>query len=545
LKVKVTSHGLARTGNGESEDCFDAKSWDETVVAALADGLGASRNGKEAAAKIVRSLLSNYKLRPRSWSAQKALLEFARLGNRALYLESLNRYEAPEMVSTLCAAVIEGNKLHGLNVGDSRVYVWHGGNLTQLSHDDIGPDEATRHVLERAIGLHEEVEPHYFERDLADGDVVLLCSDGVTNCLDAHRLQALLSERATARSIVAAAREAATAETLDDASAVVLDVIETGKLKAAGELPLTIPDKLEKGVDVDGYRLLKPLGPNNRVWLAERAGERSLLKFAPREARDDEQLLNLFLKEQWNAVQLEAEYFVRASVPGDATQRYYVLEYLEAPSLRRLLTTRRLEVDEAIALGKFLLAAAQFLVRRDLAHGDIKPENVLVRKDGDTLQFKLVDMGNVCEMFTVTTRAGTPSYLAPERFHDAPVCERTEIFAIGVTLYQGLTGAYPYGEIEPFQTPHFRPPKNPTQLNPNVPPWLEAVILRALASEPERRQQHYSEMRYELETPDQVQPFHRADETLLERNPVLFYKIALAVMVIVNLSLLIKLLNAK
>src|SRR5205814_508874 len=116
---------------------------------------------------------------------------------------------------------------------------------------------------------------------------------------------------------------------------------------------------------------------------------------------------------------------------------------------------RRVSVDEAVALGKFLLKAAQYLLRFDLVHGDIKPENILVLSGYDSVDFKLVDFGSATEIFSTTTRAGTASYLAPERFHETPISERTEIFAIGVTLFEALTSAFPYGEIERFQTPHF------------------------------------------------------------------------------------------
>src|SRR5207253_3227564 len=112
---------------------------------------------------------------------------------------------------------------------------------------------------------------------------------------------------------------------------------------------------------------------------------------------------------------------------------------------------RPLAVDEAVALGKFLVEASQHLLRFDLVHGDIKPENVLVITGYDRLSFKLIDLGSATEIFSITSRAGTASYLAPERFHNAPISERTEVFAIGVTLYEALTRAFPYGEIERYQ----------------------------------------------------------------------------------------------
>jgi serine/threonine protein kinase len=98
----------------------------------------------------------------------------------------------------------------------------------------------------------------------------------------------------------------------------------------------------------------------------------------------------------------------------------------------------------------------------------VKPENILVLTGYDLIRFKLVDFGSITELLSVNSRAGTANYLAPERFHEAPISERTEIFAIGVTLYEALTGTFPFGEIERFQAPHFHAAKLPAVLNPNI-----------------------------------------------------------------------------
>ncbi|MES2571307.1 MAG: PP2C family serine/threonine-protein phosphatase, partial [Verrucomicrobiota bacterium] len=248
MKVNFTSFGLAR-----SDDSFGIRSWDETVLAVLADGAGAARGAREASSRIVESLLSYYEVRPQSWSPPRALLEFTRLINGSLHQESMARYESPEMVSTLAAAVIEGNRLFGLNVGDSRVYLLRQGNFSQLSTDHTVNERGFRHVLKRAMGLADVVEPDAFETELCDGDLLFLCSDGVSNVLGDDSLASKLSHRSAARAIVQHAREHATNDNLDDMSAIVIEIIETGKLKVAAELPLTIPETLKKGDVIDGY----------------------------------------------------------------------------------------------------------------------------------------------------------------------------------------------------------------------------------------------------------------------------------------------------
>lgn len=540
LKLRSTTHGIACEEGTPSSDAFAVRAWGETVVAVLADGAGAGEPAREAAHRAVRSLIDNYEARPRSWSPRRALCEFTQLLNRTLYQESIARFDRPEMISTLAVAIIEGDRLFGINIGDSRVCLARNGSMEILSEDHVEIERTN--VLTRALGMAPEVEPYVFERELRNGDVAFLCSDGVSNHLDASTLAAELSGRGTARTIVKSARKLATAETMDDMSAIVLDVAQTGKLRAMSERHLTIPGILRKGDVIDGYELVRAFQDTDRVWLAEKDGQRVVLKFAPREADDSEAHLTAFTRETWNATRLDSDAFVRASEPPGQTARYYVMEFVDAPSLSKVLQDRRLSVDSAVGLGRFLAEAGRTLLRHDLVHGDIKPENILCVGDYAKLTFKLLDLGSAAEVFSVTSRAGTASYLAPERFHGAPISERTEIFSIGVTLYQSLTGAFPHGRIERFQTPVFQAPKRPAKLNPNIPPWLETVILRAIARNPERRYQHFSEFAYDLANPGKVEPFFEADAPLLERNPLGFYKAGFYLMLLLALWLLMQLL---
>lgn len=533
-------HGIAREEGTSSSDAFAVRTWGETVVAVLADGAGTGEPAREAAQRAVRSLIENYQARPRTWTPQRALCEFTQLLNRTLYQESLARFERPEMVSTLAAAVIEGDRLFGINIGDSRVGLARNGALEFLSEDHV--ERERTNVLTRALGMAPDVEPHVFERELRSGDVAFLCSDGVSNHLTLSALADELTLHGTARRIVKAARKHATAETMDDMSAIVLDVAQTGSLRTMSERNLLIPETLRKGDVIDGHVLVRAFQDSDRVWLAEKEGHRVVLKFAPWEATDSEAHLNAFTRETWNATRLEAEVFVRSHEPPGQTARYYVMEFVDAPSLSKVLHDRRLSIDSAIALGRFLGEAGRILLRHDLVHGDIKPENILCVGDYAKLTFKLLDLGSAAEVFSVTSRAGTASYLAPERFHGAPISERTEIFSIGVTLYQTLTGAFPYGRIERFQTPVFQTPKRPTKINPNIPPWFEAIILRAIARKPERRYQHYSELVYDLGNADKVEPFFEDDAPLLERNPLGFYKAGFYVLLLLALWLLMQLL---
>ena len=539
MKIRSTAYGIPFEKGKPSSDVFAVRESGETVVAVLCDGAGTGVPAREAAERAVRSVTENYWAKPRSWEPQRALNEFAHLINRTLHEESMARFDRVEMVSTLAAAVIEGNKLYGVNVGDSRVCVMRDGRLIQLSQDHVSIDQ--HNMLTRALGLRSDVEPHSFEASVLAGDVVLLCSDGVSNQFSHDDMGHALQKCPSALTLVQDARNRAKVDSLDDMSAIVLDIAEPGKLHAMKDRSLTIPETLNKGDVIDGYQLVRSFFNADRVWLADKDNVRVVLKFAPCEAADSEVHLNAFIRETWNATRLTEECFARAQEPLGQTIRYYVMEFVDAPNLASVLQARRLSVDSAIALGCFLCEAGSALLRLDLVHGDIKPENVLCIGDYARLSFKLVDIGSATGVFSVTSRAGTASYLAPERFHQSPVSERTEIFAIGVTLYQSLTGELPYGAIERFQTPVFGRPKRAAALNPNIPHWLDAVIMRAIARKPERRYESYSELAFDLTHPDKVEACFEEDAPLFERNPLLFYKTGFYLLAFLCLWLALKL----
>ena len=541
MKILTTSHGMAREEGTPSSDAFAVRVWDQTVIAVLSDGAGSGAPAREAAQRAVSSLIENYSARPRTWSPQQALTTFARILNQALYQESQVRYERTEMVATLAAVVIEGDTLHGINLGDSSVCLWRDGDLRTLSTAHV--EQERSHILTRALGMSTDIEPTCFTLTLQDGDVAFLCSDGVSNHVSSPDLAAALSRRSSARSIVLTARQQAKTETLDDMSALVLDIHQTGRLHAMNARALTIPAVLNKGDEIDGYELIRSFHGTSRVWLAEKDGHRVVMKFAPVEAIDSPPHLEAFTHETWNATRAQSVHFVRSYEPPGQTMRYYLMEFADAPSLAAVLRERVLSVDSAIALGKFLAEASQTLLRLDLAHGDIKPENILCIGDYTRLMFKLVDLGSAAAIFSISSRAGTATYLAPERFHSAPISERTEIFAMGVTLYQALTGRLPYGQIERFQTPVFHPAKRLSKINPNIPAWLEAVIHRAIAIKPQRRYQHCSELTHDFSHPARVQPFYEADTPLLERNPLAFYKTGFCLFLFTTLWLVFKLLD--
>ena len=190
-----------------------------------------------------------------------------------------------------------------------------------------------------------------------------------------------------------------------------------------------------------------------------------------------------------------------------AEQTYYiVMEYVEGRSLAHVLA-QPLSIERALYLFEQILTAVAYAhtftyrdvdgsERRGIIHRDLKPANILVTPQD---QIKITDFGIVKlvgaeQTDTSGTNYGTPEYVSPEQAEGTPVDQRSDLYTLGVILYEMLTGRTPFGsQAEPLQRTEIlrahieRAPHPPSALNPQVSPEVEAIVLRTLEKEPARR----------------------------------------------------------
>jgi len=535
LQIKSSQFILPKAADVSGDDACDFTVLNDSVlVAVLCDGVGSARRGGPAARQTVKYIINQFKTRPKEWDVTRSITVFTQHINRLLFKESMTQYESIELLTTLCIAVVEGSTLYTMNLGDSRIYLQHdNGELEQLSDDQTMDDENLSHVLTQACGLNEHVEPLIKTTSVSKGDRILLCSDGVSNLINDKHLAEQINRGLSAKLIVNAVTKGKKDHARDDASLQIFKIDALDELFDIRNKPLPIPETLKEGDVFDGYHLTKPMMTHKRIWKAVKDTQEVVIKFP---MSTDDQAIDEFVHEAWYAKQITHKAFGHAWVPENRTSRYYLMDVVEGKNLMEFLKDKHLSVDNAINLAKFLHKAEAHLLHLGLVHGDIKPENIIVYRDKDSAgtRFKMVDFGSVVEIFSENSRAGTPTYLAPERFTGGAINETTEIFSIGTTVYWALTGKYPHGEIEPFQTPKFKQAKAPSAYNKNIPKWLDAILLRAIAIDTDQRYRHYSEFFYELKSPEKVKPFFAKDTPLLEREPLLIYKYGFFIMLFVE-----------
>lgn len=525
LQLQSSEYILPKPSTTGDDACAHVILDNAVLVSVLCDGVGSAKRGGTAARQCVKFFIDQFKSRPKGWSIPKTMEVFTRHINSLLYKESMAQYGNLELLTTLCLAVIEGETLYTLNLGDSRIYLLNPqGDLHRLSRDHTMEGENMSHILTQACGFYESVDPVIASTPIRIGDTLMLCSDGLYTLLDETTLSESLQKGLGASVMVQLAAKNVLPQERDDISLQIFRIENLDLSHAAQNPPLPVPVTLKAGETIDGYTLLLPMMEHARIWKVGKDGKHFVMKFP---MDNDEQALDEFAREAWTAKQITHKAFGQAWVPEERSMRYYMMELVEGVSLTEYLKNRTLSIDNAVALGKFLHRAEAHLLHLGLVHGDIKPENIIVYKNEAEagVNFKMVDFGSIVEIFSINSRAGTPSYLAPERFEGGIINESTEIFSIGATLYWALTGTLPYGEIEPFQHPFFKSPKRPAALNSNIPLWLDSLIMRAISIDPSRRYQHYSELFYELKYPDKVKLFYSKETPLIERSPLLFYKI--------------------
>lgn len=190
-----------------------------------------------------------------------------------------------------------------------------------------------------------------------------------------------------------------------------------------------------------------------------------------------------------------------------AGQQFISMAYVEGEDLHQLLVREgRLPLKRALSLARQLCAALEAAHGEGVVHRDLKPQNILL--DG-TDHVYVSDFGlakSLEDDVTGMTRSGetlgTPRYMAPEQVQSSSVDHRADLYALGVILYEMLTGDVPFGGSSAFQVMYrtvHEQPKDPQTLNPEIPDWLNGLILKCLEKDPANRYQSASAVLADLE----------------------------------------------
>jgi serine/threonine-protein kinase len=245
----------------------------------------------------------------------------------------------------------------------------------------------------------------------------------------------------------------------------------------------------------DRYRILQRIGSGGMadVWLADdtHLQRRVALKVLHSRFIQDSEFVERFRREAEAAAGLQHPNIVAVFDRGDVEGTYYIaMQYLEGRTLKQLIEAG-LSPEEAARLIRQVLEGARFAHRHGIVHRDLKPQNVIVDAEGKATvtDFGIARAG-VSEITQTGSVMGTPHYFSPEQAQGLEVTAVSDLYSIGVMLYEALTGRVPFegdSAVAVAMKQVSQPPQRPSSINPQVSPALDAVVMRALEKEPGRR----------------------------------------------------------
>ena len=520
------------------------------ALLAVADGVGGGAAGREASEYTVRGVLSDYYATPDTWEIPFAFDKILAAINRWLLAQGSARRELAGMATTLSALVLRGARYYTAHVGDSRIYRLRGEGMQQLTTDHVWERPDMRHVLKRAVGLDQFLSVDYADGELAAGDVFVLATDGVWEPLGDKGMHELaLLHREPQRIAEALVKLAVKGGGQDNATAVVVRVDQMGEdslnefLSEGRVLPL--PRRFKPGERIDDFEVLELLHDSRASLLYKvrqiATNQTLVLKTLQPALAGDAVSHGGLLMEEWLTKRVMSHYFPQAVplAPGQRSCLYFVMSWHEGATLQqRLDQGQHFSVADVAQIGIRLAKGLSALHRLHVIHRDIKPANLHGGADG---KLRILDLGVALNPWTdegARGNAGTPSFMAPELFGGEPANGQSDLYAAGVTLYHLLTRKYPYGEIEPFQHPRFGEPVPPTRYRPDIPQWLENVILKAVARDRDKRFETVEEMLLALEQGEMKPLAPPAATPLLERDPAAVWKAVAVLSLVLNLLLI-------
>jgi hypothetical protein len=456
------------------------------IVGAIARGHpknpGQARGARDAAQLVVHSLAEGYFGAQRTLSARRAA---------GLALNAVNRwlFGQPTLAPvSLAALFFHSSRIAIVQLGACQLYRYRNRHLDPLGVNAPPRGTATPN---RAIGLDADLPVDFLDEDVAVADRFVLLA-GVEA---AENLYATLSERlangpADPREFAESLLASLDNVSGPDKAAMILDILAAPKPNAAatpGLADLPLRPAPQEGAVWDGFAIGKTLyrGRYTILKAAYDTVEKRdvVLKIPLPTMLTDEIFAAGFMREAWigSTVRGSTVAHYLELPPDRRSSLYLVMPHYHGETLEaRLHRAPAVSLPEGIGIALKLCEAVQDLAAIQIVHRDIKPENIMLLRNNEV---RLLDLGLAylpgIDMADSVKPGGTIRYMAPELLQGVPANPRSEVYALGVTLYRMFAGgAYPFGQREAVPL---------ARLRPDMPGWLGEALARCLAPKPADR----------------------------------------------------------
>jgi len=522
------------------------------IACAIADGMGSCANAQEASEHCVNGFLNDFYSTPETWSVKSSGAKVLTAINSWL-LSNGNKDYAHGMVTTFSALVFKSTTAHIFHIGDSRIYRYRDGDLELLTTDHRVWISEQNNYLSRAMGIDFHLDIDYRTVDLAEGDIYVMTTDGIHDYLNETQLKQQLQSSAALDEVAEHIVQQALFEQSHDNVTCQLIRIDSLPAQDANEIfndlsRLPFPPPMGPGMTIDGYLILDEVHASTTSQLYKvrdtESGELFMMKTPSVSYSDDPAYIERFYMEEWAGKRINNDAVLKISEPQ--RQRnflYFIMEYIDGKTLEHWMLENPLpDIHEVIELTNKIISGLRAFHRMEMLHRDLKPENIMLTANG---QVKIIDFGSVKiagveEISTPVKRLellGTKNYTAPEYLLGMQGSNRSDIFSLGVLVYKMLTGKFPYGDRLTrnlnWRTLNKIRYTSAITYNPMIPLWLDGALEKAVNTEQRLRYDTFSEFFFDLTHPNAI--FMQRSAPLLENNPILFWKITSAILILCNI----------
>lgn len=509
----------------------------------MADGISSSAVSQIASETVVKSFLEDYYCTSEAWSVKNSAERVLSAINAWLYSQTMQgegRYDKDKgYVCTASALIIKNQSAHILHAGDTRIYRLTEKGLEQLTHDHRLWVNNQKSYLSRALGIEAQCSFDYQVHKVSVGDIFILATDGIYEYVSAEQICQQIAQHTDLQHAAQSITELAYANGSQDNLSIQLARIETLPEMPGNDIKQHIdnrpmPPPLSARMEFDGYTILRDLHATNRshVFLAQdnSTGKKVVIKIPSTDLAANAGLLERFLMEEWAARRVNNTHVLKADLADRERHFLYtVFEYIDGQTLAQWARDNPLaSISEVRDIVEQIAKGLHALHRMDMLHQDLRPENIMLDKNGTVkiIDFGAVSVAGLNETYTSTPDTyllGTALYSAPEYFLGEPGNAASDIFSLGVITYFLLSGKYPYGtQVARTKTlAAQRKLRYQSVLDEEreIPQWVDEAIHKAVQALPERRYDSIFEFIHDLRQPNQAF-LHKTRAPLLERNPV-------------------------
>ena len=531
------------------------------IACAIADGMGSCANAKEASEHCVKGFLSDYFSTPETWTVKTSGAKVLTAINNWL-LSNGDKKHVHGMVTTFSALVLKSTTAHIFHIGDSRIYRFRqnknrSSDLELLTTDHRVWISDEKNYLSRAMGIDSHLDIDYKTLAIEQGDTFLMTTDGVHDYLSDQQLK----EHLKAKSNIEVTADKIVAHALDLKSHdnVTCQIVKIDSLPSqdANEIyndltRLPFPPHLGPGMTMDGYEILEEVHASTTSQLYKvrdkESGELFMMKTPSVTYSDDPAYIERFYMEEWAGKRIQSDAVLK--IIEQTRQRnflYFIMEYIDGITLKQWAAENPSpNFEQVIEIVNKVIKGLRVFHRLEMLHRDLKPENIMITTHGvvKIIDFGSVKIAGIQEISTPVERIellGTKNYTAPEYLLGMEGNNRSDIYSLGVLVYNLLTGQLPYGDKMSrdlnWRTLNKIKYESSIKHNPMIPLWMDGAIHKAVKKDQRSRYDTFSEFLFDLTHPKEDFMGHAAP--LLERNPTAFWKITSGALLLTNIICLI------